>query len=772
MNTLFTRFLPVFILFILAGNLSFAQHSVARLWNDALLDGIRRDFARPTVHARNLFHTSIAMYDAWAAYDEQADTYFLGKTINSFSCPFNGVVVPPDKKAAQEEALSYAAYRLLKYRFQFSPGASVVLPEFDSLMENLGYDINFTSTDYANGSPAALGNYIASFLISFGLQDGANEQAGYANRHYQPINPPMVMAFPGNPNIANPNRWQPLTLDVFIDQSGNVIPINTPPFLSPEWGQVTPFALKPEDLTVYQRNSFNYWVYHDPGMPPHLDTTSIGGLSEEYKWNFSLVSIWSSHLDPYDGVMWDISPASIGNIQEYPTSVEGLRDFYNLENGGDPGQGHALNPHTGQPYTPQIVPRGDYTRVLAEFWADGPDSETPPGHWFTILNYVSDHPLFVKKFRGEGSVLNDLEWDVKAYFTLGGAVHDAAITAWGIKGWYDYIRPVSAIRYMAELGQSSDPNLPSYHPGGIGLIPGFIELVKTGDDLAVENNENIGKIKVNAWRGPDFIDEPESDEAGVGWILAENWWPYQRPTFVTPPFAGYISGHSTFSRAAAEVMTMLTGDAFFPGGMSEFIAKKNEFLVFEEGPSIDITLQWATYRDASDQTSLSRIWGGIHPPVDDIPGRLIGMEIGVDAFHFAERYFRVDNDKDGYFSYEDCDDTKAAVFPDAPEIMDGLDNNCDGLADNIMTSTPEIQVKNYRVFPNPVVEALIIHHQNMETANAQIFRLDGKLMQEKVISFTGDKAVLNVQNLPKGFYLLVLSRMNGERIFIEKIVCL
>ncbi len=52
-----------------------------------------------------------------------------------------------------------------------------------------------------------------------------------------------------------------------------------------------------------------------------------------------------------------------------------------------------------------------------------------------------------------------------------------------------------------------------------------------------------------------------------------------------------------------------------------------------------MTLQWATYRDASDQTSLSRIWGGIHPPADDIPGRVIGEKIGIAAFHLAERYF-------------------------------------------------------------------------------------------------------------------------------------
>ena len=81
------------------------------------------------------------------------------------------------------------------------------------------------------------------------------------------------------------------------------------------------------------------------------------------------------------------------------------------------------------------------------------------------------------------------------------------------------------------------------------------------------------------WRGHEYIKDPKRDYAGVGWILAENWWPYQRPTFVTPNFSGYVSGHSTYSRAAAEVLTLLTGNPFFPGGMGEFIAKKNKFLV-------------------------------------------------------------------------------------------------------------------------------------------------------------------------------------------------
>jgi hypothetical protein len=164
--------------------------------------------------------------------------------------------------------------------------------------------------------------------------------------------------------------------------------------------------------------------------------------------------------------------------------------------------------------------------------------------------------------------------------------------------------------------------------------------VGAGDALAGANGENVGKIKLYTWIGPQYINDPAVDVAGVDWILAEDWWPYQRPTFVTHPFAGYTSGHSTYSRAAAEVLTYVTGDAFFPGGLGEFPAPQNAFLVFEEGPSVDVTLQWATYRDAADQCSLSRIWGGIHPPQDDIPGRLVGRKIGIDASAHAEKYFQ------------------------------------------------------------------------------------------------------------------------------------
>jgi hypothetical protein len=620
-----------------------AQHSVARQWNEVMLEAVKNDYARPTVHARNLFHVSMAMYDAWAAYEEVAKPFLLGNTLDTFYSPFTGVdfqsLTPPTRRESKETAISYAAYRLLRHRFLYSPGAATSLPLMDTLMNHLGYSTAFVSTNYTGGSSAALGNYIAQQYILFGAQDGSNEQNDYANLNYQPLNPDLFPDFPGNPSIVYPNRWQPLSLDTFIDQSGNPFSTNTPDFLSAEWGRVFPFAIHDSLLSVQAIYGDTTIVAYDPGSPPRIDSFDTYGQNAAYKWNFSLVALWSAHLDPSDTTLIDISPESDGNTTAYPNTLTEYQNFYSTFQGGQQSNGYSTNPITGQAYTPQFVKRGDYTRVLAEFWADGPDSETPPGHWFSILNYVSDHPLATKKWAGNGSSLDDLEWDVKAYFTLAGAMQDAAIAAWSIKGTYDYVRPISAIRYMAAMGQCSDSLATNFSTMGIPLHPGYIESVDTGDVLQGASYEHIGKIKVRAWKGPDSVGNPATDIAGVGWILVENWWPYQRPSFVTPPFAGYVSGHSTYSRAAAEVLTAITGDAYFPGGMGQFFAPFNNFLVFEEGPSQNILLQWATYRDAADQCGLSRIWGGIHPPVDDIPGRIIGEKIGLRAFDFSQHFF-------------------------------------------------------------------------------------------------------------------------------------
>ena len=712
----------VLILLFLTSSLCESQNrSIAREWNEQVLHAIRNDYARPTIHARNLFHTSIAIYDIWAVFNNKASTFLLGKTVGNYRCNFDGFYIGQSIDEDRKTAMSYAVYRIMLHRFSNSPGIEEIYLSINNLMDELGYDKNMQSVDYHNGNAAALGNYMANQIIAFSMLDGSNEQNDYANLFYEPLNENLNTDFGGNPNLTEPNHWQALTIEEFIDQSGNYFPGGAPEFLSPEWGKVTPFSIKEEDLTIYNSTDYNFWVYHDPGSPSFIQEGD--GINDPYKWGFALVSIWGSHLDPNDDVMIDVSPSSIGNISNFPETFDEYKDFYNLEDGGDPSFGWDVNPSTGLPYEEQLVPRGDYTRVLAEFWADGPDSETPPGHWFTILNYVSDHPNLIKKFKGEGEVLEDLEWDVKSYFILSGAMHDSAIAAWGIKGYYDYIRPMSSIRYMSDKGQSSDTTFSNYHPHGIPLVPGYIEIIEEGDPLEGEYLENIGKIKLFTWRGHDFIINADYDIAGVGWILAENWFPYQRPSFITPPFAGYVSGHSTFSRAAAEVLTLLTNDEYFPGGMGTFNVYKNDFLKFEVGPSIDFQLQWATYRDASDQTSLSRIWGGIHPPIDDIPGRIIGEKIGIDAFEFGENYFE-----------------------------------------------KEVEFESV-IYPNPAGDFINIQYESDHQLNVEIYDLNGRKILSKPVQFNNlNRFRINVSNLIQGLYIIYLVDDSNNEVAIYKML--
>ena len=689
--------------------------SIARIWNEILLEAIRNDYARPTVHARNLFHISAAMYDAWAIIKQQGSTYLTGQSVNDFNVDYGSF---SNDDLTEEEnmtmAISYCAYRLISHRFSQSPNSEYIISLASFYMNLLGYDIENYEISNNTQNAIHLGNYIAQNYIQYGLDDGSMEELNYENQYYQPVNDPLSPLLSGNEDIIDPNRWQPLTLNVFIDQSGQVTGENTPSFLGAEWGNVYSFGLNQDDLSVFSRDDNYYNVYHDPGPPPLLNNSDQESF--DFINAFSMVSIWGSHLSSENNTSWDISPNSIGNfsLDNLPIEVSNYNNFYNYLSGGDSSNGHDLNPYTNLPYEPQYALRGDYSRVLAEFWADGPESETPPGHWFVILNKVNDDPLLVKKFQGTGELLSNLEWDIKSYFILGGTLHDTAVSVWGIKGWYDYVRPISVIRYLSGLGQSSNPSLDNYHPQGLPIVEGFIETVEDGDFLEGNDDENIGKIKLFTWRGHDYIDDEDLDQASVGWILAENWWPYQRPTFVTPNFAGYVSGHSTFSRAAAEVLTLFTGSSYFPGGIGKFSAPKDEFLVFEQGPSENVELQWATYRDASDQCSLSRIWGGIHPYIDDIPGRLIGNTIGNESFEFGSAYFS---------------DNLSTTFIDNPPLK---------LKSNPINSNEQIEVLNTLGFEN-----------------FELFNLIGQRISIRVnYNSSSNSTILSHDYLAAGIYIL------------------
>jgi hypothetical protein len=629
----------VIILVVFSASAFSQEKSSARQWIDQVLYAVKWDSQGPTIQSRNIYHLTLAMYEAWAFYHKDYEASFLGKKTGGYYCDFdtNFTHTILNVDSAAEVALNQASLRLMHNRWsRYSSknrGVVGIVEGFSDLADSLNVDRGYYSADYHNGDARALGNYIAEKIIEFGMQDGSNESDEYEPKSYSPINPRFNPANYGT-NISHNNRWQPISIRDYVNKRGEdpklpiwykLVTSDTDEFLTPEWGDVAPFAMS--NPKIMSRDGKEYKVYLDPGKPPYLNYDEDSLSSENYKWGFVLNLFWSSHMDTKDGVMMDISPRGLAGVPELPESFNDYSGFYDIENGWLKGvKGIKKNPKTNKKYKKNMVLRGDYARVIAEYWVDGIFTYSPPGHWFQHLSETSYSKGFVRKWEGKGTELSPLEWDVKAYFTLGGALLDAGIASWGAKGYYDYVRPISAIRLMAKYGQCTDTTQSNYDQRGLPLIPGHIEVVKKGDSLAGENNQFVGHIKVYTWKGPEYIKNQDDDYAGVGWILAGNWWPYQRYSFVTPPFAGYVSGHSTFSACGAEVLTKITGDPYFPGGIKETSFKKNSFLEFEDGPTTDITLQWATYHDAANETCLSRIWGGIHPPADDIPGRIMGIE--------------------------------------------------------------------------------------------------------------------------------------------------
>jgi hypothetical protein len=222
----------------------------------------------------------------------------------------------------------------------------------------------------------------------------------------------------------------------------------------------------------------------------------------------------------------------------------------------------------------------DRQKAITEYWADGPRTELPPGHWNLFAQYVSrrDH---------HGPGRPGIAADVKLFFALNNAMFDASIVAWDDKRFYDSVRPITAIRFL-------------FHGTPVRAWAG-------------------------AYRGTQTIDGGQ-------------WLPYQRPTAPTPPFAEYASGHSNFSAAAARILTLFTGsDAFdltvsIPAGSS----------AIEPGavPAHDVLLYWGTFTEAANQAGMSRRYGGIHFEQGDLDARRTGGACADVAWHLAQQYYQ------------------------------------------------------------------------------------------------------------------------------------
>jgi len=562
-------------------------------WNQQALAAVRADRARPTVQARNLFHVSAAMYDAWAAYSPRARGCFFTEKLHD-AAEGDGDQV----RARQREALSVAAYEVIRWKYGRSPGSVHTMTALEGAMRSAGFAPH--AEGGAPDSPGGVGHRVAERYIAAAKDDGSLELQNYIERpRYTPLNAPLDPLLDATVALKQPDHWQPLVVDGATQR-----------YVTPHWGSVRPFAL-PTGEERFAGLAIG---------PPTLAGGTLSALREQ------LVELirFNSWCDTAQGVRIEVSPAAIGGNTL----------------GADDGHGYDHNPLTSNPYEASPVNRGDWVRVVADYWADGPGSDTPPGHWNQIARSVSLDPRLGRRFLGKGPVLDELEWDVKLLFTLNAALHDAAIAAWDLKGRFDSVRPVSIIRWMGAQGQCTERSLPSFSEQGLPLVPGLIELISAETTADGARHARLrgheGKLAVLGWAGPP---RPQNQVVGVTWLLAERWMPFQPWDFTTPAFPGYVSGHSTFSRAAAEVLTRVTGSEYFPGGQFEVTVAAEAGLKIESGPSEAVTLRWARYFDTSDQSGLSRRYGGIHIAADDFDGRKLGARIGKAAVEKAASLF-------------------------------------------------------------------------------------------------------------------------------------
>lgn len=216
----------------------------------------------------------------------------------------------------------------------------------------------------------------------------------------------------------------------------------------------------------------------------------------------------------------------------------------------------------------------DREKAIAEYWSDGPLSELPPGHWVLFAQFVS------------GRDEHSLDDDVRMMFAMSNAMLDASIAVWDCKRAFDYVRPITAVRFLM-----------------------------AGRDI-------------RAWAGPG---------KGTQTIRGEDWRPYQTSNVPTPPFPEFSSGHSAFSTAAAEVLKLFTGSDAFGGSA---IVKAGSSRI-EPGavPSSDVHLSWATFSAAADEAGFSRRLGGIHFKEGDLQSRGMGRKVGAQAWAKAVTYF-------------------------------------------------------------------------------------------------------------------------------------
>jgi len=267
-------------------------------------------------------------------------------------------------------------------------------------------------------------------------------------------------------------------------------------------------------------------------------------------------------------------------VQKYASASAGMVKPFALTSGAQFRTGVVLSKFGSSEYLAkcqEIIDASanltDSQKLNTEYWADGPGTIQPPGHWMTFADWISERDH------------NDLDKDVKMFFVVSNAVLDAGIACWDTKRLYDSVRPLTAI-HVAFKGKT-----------------------------------------IRAWGGP-----------GIGTVsmLGEAFGTFQSPTFVTPAFPSYNSGHSVFSAAAAEALKSFTGTDRF--GLTQTWAAGSSTLEPGLVPARTLSVTWNTFSDAADAAAESRLTGGIHFKEDMVDGLVMGRAVGAVVYAKATAY--------------------------------------------------------------------------------------------------------------------------------------
>jgi hypothetical protein len=228
-------------------------------------------------------------------------------------------------------------------------------------------------------------------------------------------------------------------------------------------------------------------------------------------------------------------------------------------------------------------------KALVEFMRDGPRSTGQSGHWLRFAQDVSRRDR------------QGLDQDVKLFFAVANVAMDAFIATWEAKRFYDSSRPFTLVRH--------------YYAGK----------------------------ELTGWRGPG---------KGVATVLAQDWIPYSPSTFITPPFPGYVSGHSTVSAACAKLLELFTGSDTFgvtenrrAGVLTEAafpcdaIQQRSGQAPPKTAQNCEVSLKLPTFTATAEMAGISRVMGGYHIQADNVEGLALGRKVAQFTWPRIQAYF-------------------------------------------------------------------------------------------------------------------------------------